>query len=133
LIQVGTGKALSAAESTDASPDRAALAPANEKDMAQHWKLLEVGAHYKLVNRKTGKVLDVNQSSAEEGAAIILWFNKNRSDDNQLWRWDGQGPDRRLLAKRSGLVLDIDDDGKAVQRRADENSKQRWKVLEVKK
>jgi serine/threonine protein kinase len=132
LIQVGTGGALSVAESTDQSPDRAVIAPANEKDPAQHWKFLEIGPHYKVVNRKTGKVLDVFEESTEEGGQIILWMNKTGNADNQLWRWDEQGPERRLLTKQTGMALDIDADGKAVQRRVDVNAKQRWRVIVLK-
>src|SRR6185295_11533580 len=50
---------------------------------------------------------------------------------NQRWSWDGDGKERRLKSKLSGLVLDVATDGSIVQRRADPKSKnQLWRVVE---
>ena len=89
--------------------------------------------HFSLVNRKSGKVLDVNEDSKEEGAAIIIWDAKDEGADNQRWAWVGDGKERQLKSKSSELVLDLDGEGRIVQKKADEKSKkQLWRIEEVK-
>ncbi|HJZ54848.1 MAG TPA: hypothetical protein VKE74_07805 [Gemmataceae bacterium] len=47
--------------------------------------------------------------------------------------WVGDGEQRRLKSKSSGLVLDIDADAKVIQKKGDDKAKgQLWKVGEVK-
>ena len=105
----------------------------DEKNEARQWKLEKDGDHLKLVNRKSGKVLDVYGESKDEGGAIIIWDDKSEGTDNQRWSWEGDGKDRRLKSKSSGLVLDVDADGKVVQQKADAKAKgQLWRVVEVK-
>ena len=50
-------------------------------------------------------------------------LEKTDDNDNQRWSWDGNGDERRLKAKHSGLVLDANADGKVIQKKADEKSK----------
>jgi hypothetical protein len=131
LVQADTGKVLTIADESDEPGARAVVAREGTSH-AQHWKLEKDGSFYKLVNRKTGKVLDVFEDSAEEGAAIIQWDDKSEGADNQRWIWLGDGPRRRLQSKSSRLVLDVDDEGKVVQKKADDGAKgQFWKVVEV--
>ena len=78
-------------------------------------------------------VLDVFEDSMDEGAAIIQWEDKSEGNDNQRWAWEGEGKDRRLKSKSSGLVLDVDSDGKVIQKKADEKAKsQLWQLVEIK-
>ena len=134
LVHVDTGKVLAIADNSDEGGARAVLAKLDEKEQAQQWKLTKDGTHYKLTNRKTGKVLDVNENSTDEGAAIIQWDDKSEDNDNQRWSWVGDGKERRLKSKSSGHVLDVDDESKLVQKKASETGKgQLWKVVEVKK
>jgi Ricin-type beta-trefoil lectin domain-like len=85
------------------------------------------------VNRKSGKVLDVENESTEEGGAIIQWDDKFEGNDNQRWSWEGKGKARRLKSKSSTLVLDVGDEGAIVQRKADDKVKrQLWRVVEIK-
>ena len=67
---------------------------------------------------------------------IIQYDEKRVENDNQLWSWSGKEEEqeqaRRLKSKLSGLVLDTDDEGKVIQRQADEKAKsQLWQVIEV--
>jgi serine/threonine protein kinase len=135
LIQGETGKVLSVADGAEVSGNRAVVAEPNDKDLAQQWRLKEDSPrYYKLINRKSGLALDVNQDSKDEDAQIIQWTIKRGGGENQLWSWDGEGLERRLMSKSSGLVLAMDEEGKAIQKRADENSRrQRWRVVEIKK
>jgi hypothetical protein len=132
LVHVNTGKVLSVADDSDEAGARAVLAK-DEPGEARQWKLDKDGDHYKVVNRKSGKVLDVFEESTEEGTPIIIWEDKAEGNDNQRWSWEGEGKTRRLKSKSSGLVLDVDDEGKIVQRKADNKAKgQLWQVTEVK-
>jgi hypothetical protein len=135
LVHADTGKVLAVTDDSDEAGARAVLAKdeKGEKGEARQWTLEKDGDHYKLVNRKSGKVLDVFQESTEEDAPIIIWDDKADGNDNQRWAWKGEGKDRRLESKSSGLVLDVDDEGKIVQRKADDKAKrQLWRVVEVK-
>jgi len=124
---------LAVADDSDESEARAVLAK-DDGSEARQWKLEKDGSHYKIVNRKSGKVLDVYGDSRDEGANIIQWDDKAEDNDNQRWSWEGEGKDRRLKAKSSSLVLDVGEDGKLVQQKADEKAKgQLWRVVEVSK
>jgi hypothetical protein len=132
LVQANTGKVLTIADDSD-EPGARAVVDKDGTGYALHWKLEKDGSFFKLVNRKTGKVLDVAQDSTEEGGEIIQWDDKSEGADNQRWIWLGDGAPRRLQSKSSRLVLDVDDDGKVVQKKADDRAKgQFWKVVEVK-
>jgi hypothetical protein len=132
LVHVDTGKVLAVADDSDEAGARAVLAKDGEGKALQ-WQLVKDGDHYKLVNRKSSKVLDVFEESQDDGAPIIQWDDKPEGNDNQRWAWEGDGKDRRLKSKSSGLVLDVDAEGKIIQRKADEKAKaQLWRVVEVK-
>jgi hypothetical protein len=134
LVHVGSGKVLAVAENSEEAGARAVLAKDDDKEPAQQWQLVKDGTQVKVVNRKTGKVLDVNEASTDEGAAIIQWDAKDDDNDNQRWSWVGEGTDRRLKSKSSSLVVDVDDEGRLIQKKADDKAKgQLWKVVEVKK
>ena len=132
VVQVSSGKAVGL-DGDDAGA-RAVLAKADPADQRQQWQAVKDGDYLKLVNRKTGKVLDVFEASGEDGAALIGWDAKDEDFDNQRWSWDGKGDDRRLKSKSSGLVVAADADGKLVQAKADDAAKgQLWKAVAVKK
>jgi hypothetical protein len=132
LVHADTGKALAVADDSDEAGAKAVLVKEGGSQ-GQQWKLEKDGDHYKIVNRKSGKVLDVEGDSKDEGGGIIQWEEKTEDNDNQRWSWEGNGKERRLKSKSSNLVLDVGDDGSIVQRKADEKSKaQLWRVVEVK-
>jgi hypothetical protein len=123
---------LAVADNSEEAGAKAVLAK-DDGSKAQQWKLEKDGDYYKLVNRKSGKVLDVEGESTDEGGAIIQWDDKAEGNDNQRWSWEGGGKARRLKSKSSGLVLDVGDGEAVVQRKADEKAKgQLWRVAEVK-
>lgn len=133
LVQVNSGKVLGIADDSEEGGARAVVAKPDEKNHAQEWKLEKDGGFFKLTNRKTGKVLDVNENSTDEDAPIIQWDEKGDDNDNQRWSWVGDGADRRIKSKSSNLALDVDGDGKVVQKKASDTSKgQLWKLVPVK-
>jgi hypothetical protein len=132
LVQADTGKVLAVADDSDEAGAKIVLAK-DDGSKGQQWQLEKDGDHYKIVNRKSGKVLDVDGESKEEDGGIIQWEEKSEGNDNQRWSWEGKGKDRRLKSKSSNLVLDVGDGDAIVQRKADEKSKaQLWHVVEVK-
>lgn len=131
IVHVETGKVLAVENDSDEAAARIVLAADEPKLKARHWTVEKDGTQLKLTNRVSGKVLDVNEASADEGAAIIQWDEKTEDYDNQRWSWVGDGIERRLKSKSSGHVLDVQD-GKVVQKKADDKAKrQLWKVVEV--
>lgn len=132
LVHVGTGKVLSIADDSDEAGAQTVLV-ADGNAPSRQWQVVKDGDHLKLVNRKSSKVLDVFEASPDEGAAIIQWDDKPDDNDNQRWSWEGDGQERRLKSKSSGLVLDAGADDKVIQRKADANAKsQLWRVMDVK-
>jgi hypothetical protein len=132
LVHVATGKVLAVADDSEEAGARVVLAKDEAKE-ARHWRLEKDGDHLKVVNRKSGKVLDVYENSKDDGGQIIQWDEKAEDNANQRWAWTGAGDERRLKSKDSGLVLDVDADGKVVQKKPDDNAtSQLWRVVEVK-
>ena len=137
LVHVDTGKVLSIEGNSDDNEAKAMIAK-DDGSKSQQWQLVKEGDFYKIVNRQSGPVLDVNNESTEAGGEIIQWDDKADGNDNQRWSWEG-GADkdkkdepRRLKAKISKLVLDVTGDDKVVQQKPDEKAKgQLWKVVAV--
>jgi hypothetical protein len=132
LVNADTGKVLAVADNSDEAGAKAVVAK-DDGSKGQQWSFEKDGDQYKIVNRKSGKVLDVEGESMDEGGSIIQWDDKSEGTDNQRWSWEGKGKDRQLKAKSSSLVLDVDDKGMVIQKKADAKAKtQLWKVVEVK-
>jgi WD40 repeat protein len=131
LVQASTGKVLAAPDTPGLSA--ATLQANDDKDEAQQWQLVADGPHFKVVSLKNRGVLDVALKSKNEGAEIFVFFDHPVDNDHQRWRWEGTGPQRRLVSKLSGLVVDVSEGGKAIQKKADPASRsQLWKAVEVK-
>jgi hypothetical protein len=131
LVHADTSKVLALSDNSDEAGAKVVLAK-DDGSKGQQWKLEKDGGHYKVVNRKSGKVLDVEGESTEDGGAIIQWDDKSEGTDNQRWSWEGDGKDRRLKSKSSKLVLDVDGSS-VVQKKTDEKAKgQLWRAVEVK-
>ncbi|MCL8017219.1 alpha-L-fucosidase [Streptomyces sp. AS02] len=83
---------------------------------------------YRVVNRKSGKVLDVSGASSADGAAIIQW--PSTGGTNQQWKLQ-QNTDGsyRLINVRSGKVLDSPGgsaQGAALDQWTDSDSDNQW-------
>jgi hypothetical protein len=84
------------------------------------------GGWFRLANRNSGKVLDVNGASTAEGAKIIQWTWSGST--NQQWQLlpnaDGSF---RLSARHSGLVLTAGSaQGAQLEQRADTGGNDQW-------
>ena len=135
LVHVATGQVL-AVEHDSADAEARIVLAEDQENKARQWIFWQDGDAFMVANRQSGKVLDVSQKSADDGAPIIQYDKKTEDNDNQRWSWLGkeEGPEkgRRLQVNSSGLVLDVDGQGKAIQRKADEKAKsQLWHVMET--
>ncbi len=82
-------------------------------------------AWYVLINRNSGKALDVYGASAADGARVSQWTRNDGA--NQQWQFvDSGGGFYRLKARHSGKVLDVAGastaDGAAITQRTDGNA-----------
>lgn len=133
LVNVETGKVLAVLDDSDEDGARTVLAKVDPSNKSQQWEIKKDKKVFSLVNVKSGKVLDVNEASADEGAAIIIYDAKDEDFDNQRWSWEEKDKERRIVSKSSGLVLDVDDEGRIIQKKSDEKAKkQLWKIEMVK-
>ncbi|MEU7038772.1 RICIN domain-containing protein [Streptomyces sp. NPDC046237] len=85
---------------------------------------VDTNASYVLVNRNSGKALDVYGASTADGARVSQWTRNDRA--NQQWQFvDSGGGFYRLKARHSGKVLDVAGastaDGAAIAQWADGN------------
>ncbi|MBB5801821.1 alpha-L-fucosidase [Saccharothrix ecbatanensis] len=89
----------------------------------------------KLVNRRSGKVLDVSGGSTEDGAAIVQWTDNGGT--NQQWELVDAGDGYvKVVSRRSGKVLDVtggsmDDGAPVVQWPDGGGANQHWRVVDV--
>ena len=73
---------------------------------AQQWNAVASGDFYKLVNKASGKVLDVVHAGAESGCAVHQW--DDAGSDSQLWSFASAKTGRyKIISKLSGKCLDI--------------------------
>ncbi|RAS67198.1 ricin-type beta-trefoil lectin protein [Lentzea atacamensis] len=86
---------------------------------------VDTTAWYVLVNRSSGKALDVNGASTADGANLIQWSRTNANNQQFQFVDSGSGY-YRLRARHSGKVADVFNwssaDGAAVVQWADGNS-----------
>jgi hypothetical protein len=85
---------------------------------------VDTSAWYVLVNRNSGKAMDVSAASTADGAVVQQWSRHDGA--NQQWQFvDSGGGYYRLRSKNSNKVLDVDNwstaDGGKVQQWTDLN------------
>src|SRR5947207_6801390 len=67
---------------------------------------VDTNAWYVLLNRNSGKALDVNGASTADGANLIQWTRTNAS--NQQFQFvDAGGGNYKLRARHSGKLADV--------------------------
>lgn len=95
---------------------------------------VDPNASYVLVNRNSGKALDVYNLATNDGARITQW---TRNDQNQQqWQFvDSGGGYYRIKSRHSGKVLDVQNgstvNGAAIVQWADANgTNQQWRLAD---
>ncbi|GAB3844978.1 hypothetical protein GCM10029963_22610 [Micromonospora andamanensis] len=95
---------------------------------------VDTNAWYVLVNRNSGKALDVYGLATSDGARISQWTRNNGA--NQQWQFvDSGGGYYRLKSRHSGKVLDVSNastaDGAAIVQWSDHNgSNQQFRLAD---
>ncbi|MGC5664389.1 non-reducing end alpha-L-arabinofuranosidase family hydrolase [Micromonospora sp. WMMD723] len=96
---------------------------------------IDTGASYVLVNRNSGKALDVYNLATNDGARITQWTRNDGSQ--QQWQFvDSGGGYYRLKSKLSGKVLDVSGkstaDGGAIVQWTDNNgTNQQFSIQDI--
>jgi hypothetical protein len=92
----------------------------------QRWQFTALAADtYLIVNQASGKCLDVNDASKDDGAKIQQW--DCHQGPNQQWKVQWQDGSFALVSVNSGRCVAIEDD-KTKQRDCDNGGDQRWTV-----
>ncbi|MFF6802057.1 non-reducing end alpha-L-arabinofuranosidase family hydrolase [Streptomyces sp. NPDC012616] len=95
---------------------------------------VDPNASYVLVNRNSGKALDVYNMATGDGARITQWTRNDQSQ--QQWRFvDSGGGYYRIVSRHSGKVLDVQNrstaNGGAIVQWADQNAtNQQWRLAD---
>jgi hypothetical protein len=93
----------------------------------QRWLLSPLSADtYLIVDTASGKCLDVNNASKDNGAQILQWTCHKRP--NQQWKVARQGSAFALVSVNSGKCAAIEGDGGTKQRDCRDDTSQRWTV-----
>uniref|UniRef100_UPI003B3BE549 non-reducing end alpha-L-arabinofuranosidase family hydrolase n=1 Tax=Micromonospora sp. TaxID=1876 RepID=UPI003B3BE549 len=96
---------------------------------------IDTGASYVLVNRNSGKALDVYNLATTDGARITQWTRNDGSQ--QQWQFvDSGGGYYRLKSKLSGKVLDVSgkstaDGGPIVQWTDNNGTNQQFSIQDI--
>jgi len=96
---------------------------------------VDTGAWYVLVNRNSGKVLDVYNFSTADGGAIVQWADGN--GQNQQFRLaDSAGGYVRLIGRQSGKAVEVQNastaDGANIVQYSDwDGANQQWQLVPV--
>lgn len=74
----------------------------------QQWQFKKEGRFYKIINKGTGKCLDVEMGGTDNGTRLHQW--EFAGGDNQLWFLEEIGENLvRIKSKQTGKCLDIVD------------------------
>lgn len=88
---------------------------------------------YKLINRNSGKVLDVYNNSTADGADVIQWSDNGQN--NQKWIITNTNNGYKLTNANSGKVLDVynsstADGADVIQWSDNGQNNQRWNIID---
>ncbi|TDT98224.1 parallel beta helix pectate lyase-like protein [Streptomyces sp. 846.5] len=90
-------------------------------------------AFYKLLNKNSGKVIDVSGGSTSAGANLIQW--NDTAEQNQHWRWVAVGDGSyEIVNQNSGLLLDVTggstaDGATIIQQSGSNSASQHWTLV----
>ncbi len=92
------------------------------------------GETYKLINRGSGKALDVTNGSTADGADVIQWGYSGQN--NQKWTLTDTGNGYKLSNTKSGKVLDVyksstADGADVIQWTDNGQNNQRWNLIDL--
>ena len=71
----------------------------------QKWDIEPVGDYYRLISKRSGKMLDVASASTDNHANVFQW--DRNSSNSQLWELRPASEGYQLVAKHSGKCADV--------------------------
>ena len=91
--------------------------------------------HYKIVNRHSGKVLDVKDSSTDNAAPIVQWSD-NDSLSQQWYIVDVGNGYKKIVNAKTGFALDVKDESKdngglLIQYTSTGGHNQHWEFIDI--
>jgi hypothetical protein len=92
------------------------------------------GGTYKIINRNSGKLLDVDNGSTADGANVLQWSDNGGS--NQRWVITNTSNGYTIKCVKSGKLLDVDNGSTAnganvLQWFDNGGSNQRWNIVDL--
>ncbi|MGB8452058.1 MAG: RICIN domain-containing protein [Anaerocolumna sp.] len=92
------------------------------------------GGTYKLINRNSGKALDVSEGSTADGGDVIQW--SSNSGNNQKWVVTNMNNGYKLINVNSGKALDVYNNSSAdgadvIQWTDNGQNNQRWNIVDL--
>ncbi|MEY8311029.1 RICIN domain-containing protein [Oscillospiraceae bacterium 42-9] len=132
IVNRRTGKAL---QCTGLDNGQVVVQAAPSGEDAQVWSVVKGKEGVKLMNKASGKVLDVMHGSTEAGAWVQTW--EDVDGQSQVWKLArATATYKKIVNTLSGNVLDIvdmrEDDGAPTQIWEDvEGLGQQWKLVEL--
>ncbi len=92
------------------------------------------GGTYKLINRNSGKALDVTNSSTANGGDVVQWTSG--TGNNQKWVVTNMSNGYKLINVNSGKALDVNnsstaDGGDVIQWTDNGQNNQRWNFVDL--
>jgi hypothetical protein len=103
--------------------------------ISQPYGSFSSGTWYKVVNRNSGDVLDINGQSKTQGASVIQW--SYWGGNNQQWSFTSLGSGYfNLVNRNSSLLLDVSGASTAngasvIQWPSNGASNQKWQVIDI--
>ncbi len=96
---------------------------------------VKTGVNYKIINRNSGKLLEVSGSSVADGGNVIQWGLTGGT--NQQWSFtDAGGGYYKIVNRNSGKLLEIlnssvENGGDAIQGTDDGSNSQKWRLVDI--
>ena len=90
---------------------------------------------YKIVNKNSGKVLDIKDSSSDNAAQIVQW-SSNDSLTQQWYLVDVDNGYKKIVNVKTGLALDVKDESKdngglIIQYTSTGGHNQHWEFINI--
>ncbi|WP_034847137.1 RICIN domain-containing protein [Ruminiclostridium josui] len=96
---------------------------------------IKTGVNYKIINRNSGKLLDVSGASVADGGNVIQWGLTGGT--NQQWSFaDAGGGYYKIVNRNSGKLLEIlnsstENGGDAIQGTDSGSDSQKWRLIDI--
>ena len=136
FVNVNSGKALQPRNGNTTTQGDAVVQMPYTGATYQLWRFVATGnGYYKIINKKSGLLMDISGASKSTGAANINWSDNGGINQNWSFKDAGNG-NYNIINRNSGLYLDINGastaDGAAdIQWTPNGGNNQKWQIVPV--